>query len=468
MAGFMRQYAARWRNLLVAGEALTLLGSVYAAVFLRYVTSDHPLHAYAGHWLALLRGSVFMIAIMLGLTAMGLHQAHLRESWFGILARQVVGFALGWVGLVIVYYLIPMLQMGRGLLLIALIVGFVLLAIVRWLFNQVVDISVLQQRVLVLGAGKRAAIIPQRMRRRADRRGFKLIGFVARADEEIVVPPEQVLVPDGELDQWAFRQDVDEIVVAVDDRRGGLPMDALLSCRQRGIAVTDLSTFIERESGRLQLSLTDPSWLIFSDGFNASSWRQLSKRGFDILMALGLMVPSLPLMILTAMAIMLESGPRQPLLYRQQRVGGRGRLFNVIKFRSMRTDAEADGVARWASKDDNRVTRVGRFIRKARLDELPQLWNVLRGDMSFIGPRPERPEFVDKLSAEIRYYQLRHAVKPGLTGWAQLRYPYGASVQDAEEKLKYDLYYVKNHHLLFDLAILIQTVEVILFGRGAR
>ena len=200
------------------------------------------------------------------------------------------------------------------------------------------------------------------------------------------------------LDQWCREHDVDEIVVAVDDRRGGLPMDELLACRERGIDVTELSTFIERETGRLQLSLTDPSWLIFSDGFDVSPWRRLSKRTFDLGIALLLILPCLPLMAVTALAIMLESGPRQPLLYRQTRVGERGRLFSVIKFRSMRTDAEADGVARWASKNDSRVTRVGRLIRKTRLDELPQLWNVLHGDMSFIGPRPERPEFVEKLS----------------------------------------------------------------------
>lgn len=309
MAGFMRQYAARWRNLLVAGEALTLLGSVYAAIFLRYIVSDDPLHAYAGHWSIVLRGSAFTLVIMLGLTAMGLHHTHLRESWFGILARQIVGFALGWVGLVILYYLVPSLHIGRGLLLIALVIGFVLTGLVRWLFDGVKDLSVLKQRVVVLGAGKRAAIIPQRMRRQADRMGFKLIGFLAQPGEDVMVPQEQVLALSFDLDQWAIQQGVDEIVVALDDRRGILPMEALLSCRQRGIDVTDLSTFIERESGRLQLSLTDPSWLIFSDGFNASPWRQMSKRGFDILIALLLLVPSLPLMILTAMAIMLESGP---------------------------------------------------------------------------------------------------------------------------------------------------------------
>ncbi len=277
-----------------------------------------------------------------------------------------------------------------------------------------------------------------------------------------------LLTLDAPLHVWVQREQVDEIVVGVDDRRGGLPMEDLLECRQLGIAVTDLTTFFERESGRVQLSLTDPSWLVFSGGFDSTPLRQLSKRCFDLAISTLVLLLTWPLMLLVALAICLESGLGQPILYRQERVGVRGKTFHLIKFRSMRTDAEMDGVALWASKDDDRVTRVGRVTRKVRLDELPQLWNVLKGEMSFIGPRPERPQFVADLGEKIRYYSLRHCLKPGLAGWAQLRYPYGASEADAVEKLKYDLYYVKNHNLLFDLLILIQTVEVVLFGRGAR
>jgi exopolysaccharide biosynthesis polyprenyl glycosylphosphotransferase len=207
---------------------------------------------------------------------------------------------------------------------------------------------------------------------------------------------------------------------------------------------------------------------VFSGGFNATPLRQLSKRCFDLGIAALVLLLTWPFMLMVALAIRIESGPGQPIFYLQERVGVRGKSFRLAKFRSMRTDAEIDGVARWASKNDDRVTRVGRFIRKVRLDELPQLWNVLKGEMSFIGPRPERPQFVADLATKIRYYNLRHCLKPGLAGWAQLRYPYGASDEDAAEKLKYDLYYVKNHNLLFDLLILIQTIEVVLFGRGAR
>jgi sugar transferase (PEP-CTERM system associated) len=261
---------------------------------------------------------------------------------------------------------------------------------------------------------------------------------------------------------------INEIVVGPDNRRGMLPMEELLECKQAGITITDLITFFERELGKVKLNLIDPSWLVFSTGFDASPLRKLSKRIFDIVAALLVLVLTWPLMLGAVIAIRLESGSGAPILYRQDRVGERGKPFPLIKFRSMRTDAEKDGVARWATQQDDRVTRVGRFIRKVRIDELPQLWNVLRGDMSLIGPRPERPQFVDDLARKIRYYELRHCVKPGLAGWAQLNYPYGATEEDAAEKLKYDLFYVKNHNFMLDLMILIQTVEVVVFRRGAR
>jgi sugar transferase (PEP-CTERM system associated) len=294
------------------------------------------------------------------------------------------------------------------------------------------------------------------------------VGYVPRSNEKLAVPAEHIRRPDGPLHEFVRREQIDEVVVGVDERRGGLPIEELLECRERGITITDLTTFFERESGRLQLVLVDPSWLVFSGGFDATPLHRISKRCFDLAAATLILLLSWPFMLLVAMAIRLESGPGQPILYRQERVGERGEPFWLLKFRSMRTDAECDGVARWASRDDARVTHVGHIIRKLRLDELPQLWNVLKGEMSIVGPRPERPPFVTDLVARIRYYNLRHCLKPGITGWAQLLYPYGASEQEAAEKLKYDLFYVKNHNLLFDLLILIQTVEVVLFGRGAR
>jgi sugar transferase (PEP-CTERM system associated) len=469
MLRFFREQAVHWLILVGLGELLILVGSVFGAIYLRYITAPSPLNAYVSTWwLQLGRAGIFAIVLMLGLSALGLYQTHLRESWFGVIARQAVGFALGWIGLVVLYYVVPEARIGRGILALALLIAFVAIAGFRALAMRLVDVDALKRRVLVLGAGSRAALIPQTMRRRADRRGFSLVGFVPQGGEHIAVPPDRVVAPDVPLHLYAQQHQVNEIVVGPDERRGGLPMEELLECKQRGIYVTDLATFFERESGKVKLSLAEPSWLVFSSGFDASPLRRLSKRGFDLAAAGAVLLLTWPFMLIVALAIRLESGKGQPTLYRQERVGERGRVFNLIKFRSMRTDAEKDGVARWASKGDDRITRVGRVIRRLRLDELPQLWNVLRGDMSVIGPRPERPQFVADLASKIRYYNLRHCVKPGLAGWAQLRYPYGASAEDASEKLTYDLFYVKNHNLLLDVMILIQTVEVVLFGRGVR
>jgi sugar transferase (PEP-CTERM system associated) len=466
MLRFLHRQTVRWLLLLGLGELLLLASSLNLATYLRYFRQPVELEMYSRHMPE--RSLAFAVVILLGMVALGQYQSHIRTSWFGQLVRQVVGFVLGGFGLFVMYYVLPQAYVGRGVLLIALVLGFIAVAAFRTLFLRLVDAKVFQRRVLILGAGERAEQIHSRMRRQSDRRGFNVVGFVPRALEAVAVPAEHLLVLDVPLNVWVQREQVDEIVVGVDDRRGGLPMEDLLECRQLGIAVTDLTTFFERESGRVQLSLTDPSWLVFSGGFDTTPLRQLSKRCFDLGVAMLVLLVSWPLMLMVALAIRLESGAGQPILYRQERVGVRGKTFHLIKFRSMRTDAEMDGVARWASKDDDRVTKVGRITRKLRFDELPQLWNVLKGEMSFIGPRPERPQFVADLGQKIRYYSLRHCLKPGLAGWAQLRYPYGASEADAVEKLKYDLYYVKNHNLLFDLLILIQTVEVVLFGRGAR
>jgi len=253
----------------------------------------------------------------------------------------------------------------------------------------------------------------------------------------------------------------------MDDRRRGFPMHEFLECRLAGIDIIELPSFLERETGKVRLDVLNPSWIIFGEGFRASQVERWLERGFDLVAGCVLLMLALPIMFATAIAIMIEDGWKAPVLYRQRRVGQHGHVFDVLKFRSMSVDAERTGAA-WAVKDDPRVTRVGALIRKTRIDELPQLGNVLRGEMSFVGPRPERPEFVEQLEERIPYYRERHSVKPGITGWAQLCYPYGSSERDALEKLQYDLYYVKNRSLLFDLAILVQTVEVVLWGKGAR
>jgi sugar transferase (PEP-CTERM system associated) len=466
MFRLFRQRALRWQLLLVLVEFALLAGCVYAAVLLRYWGDQGTQAAFdrALHWRAPLVGLVLILAM----TALGLYQVHLRANWLGLLSRQGVAFVLGGVALMVLYYAVPPAYIGRGVLGITLVLGYLIVALWRVLFLGIVDADLFKRRVVMLGAGERAAEVARKMRRKTDQRGFKVLGYVPIGADPVSVPASLLLHPDEALYEWVTRLGVDEIVVGPDDRRGTLPVDALLDCKQHGVAVTELAEFFEREAGKIKMDLTNPSWLVFSDGFNISPVRRTVKRAFDLTMASLVMLVAWPFMLLTTLAIRLESGRGAPILYRQERVGENGKAFSVIKFRSMRTDAERDGVARWAIRNDDRVTRVGRFIRKARLDELPQLWNVLRGDMSIIGPRPERPQFVDDFNTRIRYYSLRHCVKPGLTGWAQLRYPYGSSLEDAEEKLKFDLFYVKNHNFAFDLAILIQTVEVVLFGRGAR
>jgi sugar transferase (PEP-CTERM system associated) len=462
----LRQQSIRWLTLLASLEIVLLTLSVKIASHLRYFADAPALAGFSRNLWP--RAFLFALVLMAGMAALGLYQQHLRETWFGLFARQLVGFLLGVVGLVIVYYVFPDSAIGRGVFGIAVALGLAAVVGLRVLFLRLVDIESLKRRVLVLGAGRQAALIPQRMRRRTDRRGFRIMGFVRMGEEEVGVPEDRLVVIEGSLRTFAEQLGVNEIVVGPDDRRRGLPMDELLDCKQAGIAVSNLASFFERELGVVKLSLVEPSWLVFSHGFDASPLRHAIKRVFDVTIALIVLLLAWPFMLLVALAIRIESGHGQPILYRQERVGEHGNVFALFKFRSMRTDAERDGVARWATRNDDRVTRVGRVIRRTRLDELPQLWNVLRGDMSVIGPRPERPHFVAELVQKIRYYSLRHCVKPGLAGWAQLRYPYGASEDDAAEKLKYDLFYVKNHNLLFDLMILVQTVEVVLFGRGAR
>jgi sugar transferase (PEP-CTERM system associated) len=297
---------------------------------------------------------------------------------------------------------------------------------------------------------------------------FSVAGFYAAGGDSVLIDPASPRFSNkDELCDLVRRLGVREVIVAVRDQRGGaVPMKQLLDCRISGIRVLDLAGFYEREHGQVPVESLKSSWLAYGAGFAQGSLRTAVKRAFDVVCSLGLLALAAPVMALAAGAILIESGP--PLLYRQERVGRGGRTFVCLKFRSMRVDAERDGVARWAQARDPRVTRVGRVMRKTRIDELPQLFNVLRGEMSLVGPRPERPAFVRQLAADIPFYEVRHSVKPGLTGWAQVRYSYGASVEDATRKLQYDLYYVKNHSLFLDVLILVETIRVVLFGEGAQ
>jgi sugar transferase (PEP-CTERM system associated) len=347
--------------------------------------------------------------------------------------------------------------------LVTLILVLVMVGLVRTGFLLVADISALKRRILVYGVGAQA----KRVQALASRKRVPfLVTAYVRAENEATAIDSGLITPHVEsLLDIARRARANEIVVAVSERRG-LRMDELLDCRTAGIKITDHQSFFERETGRVELEGLVPSWLVYCDGFRVGSLSDLLKRCTDISLALAFLLVTAPLMAATAVAIWFDNPG--PILYRQERVGKNGRLYMLMKFRSMRTDAEKDGKPRWASGADDRVTRVGRFIRMTRIDELPQIFNVLQGDMSFIGPRPERPFFVNELLGEIPYYDQRHSVRPGISGWAQINYPYGASVDDAREKLTYDLYYIKNYSIFLDIVILIETIRAVVWARGAR
>jgi len=411
--------------------------------------------------------AVFSFANLVSLLALGLYSSRQRARTTGVFVRLVAAIVAAMLATAAVFYVIPSLWLGRGVLALAMLFSLIASAIARAVFSRIVDESIFKRRVLVYGVGQRTTAILS-LRRRSDRRGFEIVGFVQPDGETVVVPSERVLAaPRGMLD-LCNRLDVDEVVVAMEDRRRGFPILGLLECRLVGIDITELLTFLERETGRVRIDVLNPSWMIFGDGFRRDPLRLFSSRTLDLVASLVLLILSLPFMLITMIAIKCEDGWRAPVFYGQARVGLGGYPFTVLKFRSMRIDAERDGRAQWAQKSDPRVTRVGAVIRKLRIDELPQILNVVSGRMSFVGPRPERPQFVAELSQKIPYYVQRHCVKPGITGWAQLCYPYGSSEQDALEKLQYDLYYIKNNTLLFDLAILVQTVEVVFIGKGAR
>jgi sugar transferase (PEP-CTERM system associated) len=446
-------------------EIATVFCALIAARFLRFHWNPHAIDQDLGSLWE--RGLLFAGATFACTMAFGLYSARQRARAVGILVRVVASVGTGVAITAVGFYLIPHLWIGRSILTIAGLLVIAIMLILRLGFSRLVHDTSFKRRVLVYGTGRRAMPIAA-LRRSSDLRGFGLVGFVRPPGEELAVPLERLMHPDGTLLDLCERHEVDEIVVAMDERRDALPIRELLDCRLEGIDVTELVTFLERETGRVRIDVLNPSWLIFGEGFKRGSFRLQSRRVLDLLAASTLFALTCPLMLVTALAIMLEDGWRSPLFYQQERVGFGGRIFRLLKFRSMRVDAEAAGQPLWAQKNDSRVTRTGAVIRKLRIDELPQILNVLKGEMGLVGPRPERPEFVKQLVEKIPYYIERLSVKPGITGWAQLCYPYGSSEQDALEKLQYDLYYIKNSNLLFDIAILVQTAEVVLLGKGAR
>jgi len=446
----------------VAYEFVAATASVYLAGFIRLGTVWPSATDVAP---SVSKALLFAALTVLGLAAMGLYQAHFRRlSREAIVARILAGVGLAALGETVIFFFLPNLAYGRGVWGLSVVLSFFLIVAGRALLVRFVSEDAFRRRVLVYGAGNMAASLLT-LRRRTDQRGFKIVGFLPAPGDRYVIDDPRVLKEKVAIVAFSNEQQIDEIVVATDDRRTGFPIHDLLQCKFAGVDVVDILTFLERESGKVDVERMNPSWLIFAEGFTRRSSRQIASRSLDIAGGLTLLLLSWPIMLVVALAIWIEDGA--PVLYRQTRVGLNSRPFELLKFRSMRKHAEAGG-AQWAQKSDSRITKTGSVIRKLRFDELPQVFNIIRGQMSLVGPRPERPEFVESLAKKIPYYQERHCVKPGLTGWAQLQYPYGASEKDALEKLRYDLYYVKNQSLLLDLVILLQTAEVVIWQKGSR
>lgn len=358
-------------------------------------------------------------------------------------------------------YVDPNFLLGKNVLLTGVCILALTWTIWRWAYGRMILYPALRERVFLLGDGERAKRIVVAIRTRGEL-GMDVIGWVREEGTSAISRDSLGQV----LRQMADAGAVDRVIVALADRRTTLPVDDLLELRLVGVRVDDGTSLLEKVSGQIEVDELNPSWIIFGDGFHLNSWQRGARRALSIVLALFLTILTLPLIPIIALLVKLSSPG--PVLYRQKRVGMRGKVFDCYKFRTMRPDAEADSGPTWASDDDPRITKVGRILRRTRLDEIPQIWNVLRGDMAFVGPRPERPEFVEKLSQAIRYYNLRHVSRPGITGWAQINYGYGSSVEEAKEKLRYDLYYIRNGSIMLDLLIVFYTVRAVIVGRGVR
>ncbi len=417
--------------------------------------------------LLILYAVVFSLLNQLSALALGLYNSKLRESFRGIFRRMLMCASVGFFAATIINPFYGPYHLPIELLAIASLISVLMVSSFRYFTFKINFFGFGKRNILVMGAGQRASIIEKRMRRDVDRQDFTVHGFVVMGgDSPDGIQRETRINIEGSLVDYALANEIDEIVVANDERRNNLPVDELFACKIRGIEIIEILDFIERETGQIAVNLIYPSWVIYSNGFASKNYlRNTLDWVFNAVMAFFLLLLTWPVMLITILFIKISEGFNAPVFYKQERVGLDGEPFNIIKFRSMRLDAEKDG-AQMASENDNRITKVGHYLRKYRIDELPQIWNVFHGDMGFVGPRPERPEFVQQLIKNIPYYNERHNVKPGLTGWAQLKYPYGATEADSLEKLKYDLYYIKHRSFLLDLLILIRTVEIVLFGKG--
>ncbi len=446
-------------------ELLVLMGSAYAGAAVRHLgagevfTPSHLHHFFTS-------AIAFTTAVVFSMSAMGMYQLNFSDSGSrkSIFLQLMPSFVMGFFILTLLFYLAPDLAFGRSILLMVFAIAAIGIFIARIIFMKTSEL--IQSRIMFVGNGPLAKECSDLAQSTTRYHRYKIAGFVPNDSEEVCVPAANLLkVRDGEsLAKLARKHGVEEIVVSVQNRRTKFPIKELLDCKLQGVKVTDAATFFERETCQIRVDSLQPSWLVFGGGFDQSFVRTFMKRSFDLVCSSIILMMTFPLMLLAALAVWLED--RGPVFYSQERVGKDGRAFRVLKFRSMRADAEKPGKPQWAAQNDPRVTRIGGFMRKTRIDELPQIVNVFKGEMSFVGPRPERPYFVEQLIEVVPYYNVRHSIKPGITGWAQVRYGYGSSAEDALQKLQYDLYYVKNNSLFLDVLILIDTLKVVLFRSG--
>jgi sugar transferase (PEP-CTERM system associated) len=451
--------------LLLLAEAMLLFGGLIVAVYVRLgaVDAEDALIERNGFYKAAL-ATVFCLASFYLLDLYDFVVMHDRRE---LVLRLLQALGLAWVALALVFYVMPQVMIGRGVSLISLPLALLLMVGWRLAIHWVLGHPEIGERILIVGSGPFAVEIAREALGRPDA-GFRVVGFVdndpALVGKSLINP--KVIGLTSELGSLVRSEHIDRIVVAIGDRRGQFPTQELLRLSLSGdVSIEESASFYERLTGRVLLDLIRPSWLIFSSRGRRARLNELACATMHRTVALLGAILSLPIAIVTAILIKIES--RGPVLYQQERVGKNGRVFTLMKFRSMRVDAEKDGPV-WAKTEDERMTRVGSIIRKIRVDEIPQFWNILCGDMNFVGPRPERPHFIAQLAQEIPFYEQRHLIAPGLTGWAQIKYPYGASIEDAKQKLAYDLYYIKNQSITLDATIMFETIKTILLGRGGR
>ncbi len=457
-----KQSFAKINVALVLGDLCLLAVSYYTGVFLRWASLDNFYESLLAHTI---EASTFTVVILAWMFAVGLYRRDLENTVSVVSGRIAVALFLSFFVFTVIFYIFPPVLIWRSALAIAIPLAFLLLLFWRIGWTRLIDHDSIKRPILVVGCGEQAAYIDSLSNSR-NNYPFRCLGFVKLHGEEPAVAPERIISDNRPLREIVEEAGVREIVIATEDWRGRLSFDEMMQCSLAGTRVMDYLSFREKETGSVDLDAIRPSWFIFSGGFPGGAVQQGMKRIFDIVVAVFAMIFFLPLICATAIAIRLESPG--PIFHFQERIGLNGRKFVTFKFRSMRVDAEASGTPQWAQEDDPRVTAVGKLIRRTRIDELPQIFNVLRGEMSFVGPRPERPYFVEQLAAALPYYHARHRVKPGITGWAQLNYIYGASIEGAKQKLQYDLYYVKHYSIFLDFLIILQTVRVILWPQGVR